>query len=340
MATYMSRSASLLGFYELVDSLGGDAEALLNEVGIEPDWLRSDDYLLPSDALIHLLELAADRLHCPSFGIELARLQSLDILGPVALLVQQCRTLGEALARLKQFLHVHSQAGIFDYFLEGKQAYLTFEPMVSFSGRSRQLIDLSLVAGLNIVRQLIDEPVQPTSAFFSYREPRDLQAYHSVFHCPLSFEREINGAAVDRQLLDKPLRQDPTHLRGFVNRYVQDLRRDHPMDLEYRLRVLIRQLLPLGQANLAQISQLMQVEVRTLQRRLGEKGTRFQALLNDERKQLAIRYLNESNVSMTHLSELLGFAEQSVFSRSFKHWTGKTPTQYVKAVGARLKYRG
>jgi AraC-like DNA-binding protein len=69
---------------------------------------------------------------------------------------------------------------------------------------------------------------------------------------------------------------------------------------------------------------------RTLHRRLQALGINFNQLLKDIRIEMALEYLDEGKLSLTNISELLGYTEQSAFSRAFKHWTGQTPKQYLK----------
>jgi len=47
------------------------------------------------------------------------------------------------------------------------------------------------------------------------------------------------------------------------------------------------------------------------------------------RKEIAIDYLKDEDVSMIDLALHLGFSEQSAFNHAFKRWTGCTPTDYI-----------
>ncbi|RKZ80269.1 MAG: AraC family transcriptional regulator, partial [Gammaproteobacteria bacterium] len=67
---------------------------------------------------------------------------------------------------------------------------------------------------------------------------------------------------------------------------------------------------------------------RTLQRRLEENNTSFKQLVNEVRQDLADTYLNDSSLTLTEISFMLGFSEMSAFSRAFKRWSGKSPTDY------------
>ncbi len=67
---------------------------------------------------------------------------------------------------------------------------------------------------------------------------------------------------------------------------------------------------------------------KTLQRRLADEGTTFAALVDQVRKDTADRYLRTTGISLSHLARELGYAEQSVLTRSCKRWFGTGPAAY------------
>ena len=66
---------------------------------------------------------------------------------------------------------------------------------------------------------------------------------------------------------------------------------------------------------------------RTLSRRLAEHGISFDQLIDDIRKDVAMRYLDEGKVKLQELAFLLGFSSHASFTSAFKRWTGKTPSE-------------
>ncbi|MEM6344991.1 MAG: helix-turn-helix transcriptional regulator [Bacteroidota bacterium] len=76
----------------------------------------------------------------------------------------------------------------------------------------------------------------------------------------------------------------------------------------------------------------LSMSVRSLQMKLKEEGTSYQKLLNRIREQLAIAFLQEKKYSKSEIADLLGFSEISVFSRTFKKWTGQSPSEFQLAL--------
>lgn len=67
--------------------------------------------------------------------------------------------------------------------------------------------------------------------------------------------------------------------------------------------------------------------VRTLQRRLGAEGTTFSALLDDLRREEALRLLATKGPSVSEVSAMLGYAQQTSLTRAVRRWTDATPRQ-------------
>ena len=57
----------------------------------------------------------------------------------------------------------------------------------------------------------------------------------------------------------------------------------------------------------------------------------FRELLDSVRKELGLGYMEESRYAVTDVAYLLGFSDQSNFARSFRRWTGLTPSKYRAA---------
>ena len=55
-------------------------------------------------------------------------------------------------------------------------------------------------------------------------------------------------------------------------------------------------------------------------------------MIKDEiRRDLAIDYLVMSKRNITNISIALGFSEPRSFTRAFKHWTGVSPSKYIRS---------
>ncbi len=125
------------------------------------------------------------------------------------------------------------------------------------------------------------------------------------------------------------LRSDPG-LCVILDRYAEELLAKLPQtnSIVDRVRQELSVGLRGGQVRLEAIAHTLEVEPRTLQRKLREAGISYQELLDEMRRELSIHYLKEEHISVYEVAFLLGFAETSAFHRAFKRWTGKTPSEF------------
>ena len=74
---------------------------------------------------------------------------------------------------------------------------------------------------------------------------------------------------------------------------------------------------------------------RTLQRRLRHEGTTFEEIKDETRRDLAYRYLSHPDVSLTQVTALLDYREQSALGRSVQRWFHTTPQSLRKGLTPR-----
>jgi AraC-like DNA-binding protein len=73
---------------------------------------------------------------------------------------------------------------------------------------------------------------------------------------------------------------------------------------------------------------------RTLARGLSDEGLSFTEILQQLRRDLAVRYLDDRTLHVSKIAWLLGFSEVSVFTHACKRWTAETPSQIRTTAGS------
>ena len=102
------RATSLSNYPRLVVELGGDPVGLLTEVGIDPDVVGHADVFVPLGRVAAAIENAASTTGTRDLGRQLARLQGIEILGPVGVAARTSSTVAEALRIFENFLTAYS----------------------------------------------------------------------------------------------------------------------------------------------------------------------------------------------------------------------------------------
>lgn len=98
-----------------------------------------------------------------------------------------------------------------------------------------------------------------------------------------------------------------------------------------RVRGALVDLMPAGRTGAEDVALALGISRSTLQRRLRDEGTSYQAVLDATRRAMAIRYLTKTTLRADEIADMLAYRDANSFSRSFRRWTGLTPSGFREA---------
>ena len=184
---------------------------------------------------------------------------------------------------------------------------------------------------LKLIRSTTDGHFSPLRINLARSDSGRLDAYVETFSAPVSFNSDENAMYLDPAELTKPLPGRNAELarasERIVERYLQGL---DPARVAGEVQQLLLRLLPSGRASQEEVARQIFRSVSTLQRQLQSEGTSFRELRERTRRTLAERYLRDPEHSLGEIAFLLGFSDQSNFSRAFRRWTGMSPREFRK----------
>lgn len=182
---------------------------------------------------------------------------------------------------------------------------------------------------------LADDSWAPLYMNFTKAAPTDTTPLDNFFRCPLRFEAEVAEFAIDRNSWQQEVPTADPALLQVLDQHAQLLLAQRPMpdDFVGEVRREIMRALHGGEAKREEIASRLCMSGRTLQRRLDDNGIVFTDLVDEVRQELAKSHLKTNELTLAEIGYLLGFAEQSSFTRAFKRWTGQTPLEYRRAAG-------
>ncbi len=153
--------------------------------------------------------------------------------------------------------------------------------------------------------------------------------YVAAFNAPVLFNQDYDGLILDRAALELALPGENAELAhandAVAERYLASL---DPERVASAVRELLVDMLPSGQASQLAVAKRMNRSLSTLQRQLQAEGQSFQTIREDTRQRLAESYVRGQELSLSEVAYLLGFSDQSNFSRAFRRWTGMSPREF------------
>ena len=131
--------------------------------------------------------------------------------------------------------------------------------------------------------------------------------------------------------LGRRLQPDDAALREHLQAQIQQLQARYPDSLEDQIRDVMGQMLPSGECRIERVASTLGLHPRVVQKRLQRLGTSYNQLLRATRMEIAEQHLRHRSMAITDLALHLGYADVSVFSRNFRHWTGLSPRHWQQA---------
>lgn len=199
----------------------------------------------------------------------------------------------------------------------------------------RYTVDMMMAAIPSWASANAPEPIRPLRVGFRYERPADTTPYEAMFApAPVSFGTHESFQIYENVVLDQPVIGANAEMFKYFEDKSKKLLNDYEGRNTYAFKTRQRIVGALHgiTPGIEGVASELAVSVRKLQAELTAEGTSFSTLLNEVRRDLATQYLKEKEVSKAEIAYLLGYSEVSVFSRSFKKWTGMTPSEYENRI--------
>jgi AraC-like DNA-binding protein len=321
------RAASLTNYVDLARSVGLDGYGILREIGIEPQLLAEPDTRVSADAVSRLLAESADRSGCDTFGLRLAEMRSFASLGPLTLLVRHESSLRGVLRRLIAYRRLLTD--IIELHLEEEAEQTRIVVAVTPDVATRQCVELVMGLNCRFMSGALFGGWRPAEAHFRHPAPADTSVHQRVFRAPLRFDATFNGYVVPTESLDRQNAYGDPGFLEHAQHYVDLLARELPEpSLAEQVRAAIKRLLPAGAATLARVAAHLNLHPRALQRKLAAAGLAFADLVETIRGHVARDLLANTNLPVTQVALLVGYASPASFSRWFAGLAGQPPREW------------
>lgn len=323
------RGTALTDFHELVAELGGDSRTLLSDARIPYDDVGRHDRFISLPNGTRMLEAAAAQLDTPDFGRRLARRQGIEILGPVGLAARNAATVADAFAIFDKFMVAYSPSisARMTTHLDPELRRFEFEYLIDPPPPQAQAVELSLGVTLRVLQLFLGAAYRPVAVHLPHPARGPADDYQGYFGCPPCFCEPVAGFTLRATDLERPLPTDRLAHQTAVDYLADTVGQAGPATSQLVLS-LVRQLLPTGGVGHVDIARTIEIHPKALQRRLATEGTTFARLVDQTRREAAQRLLLDTDLSLDQLCHQLGYAEQSVLTRSCRRWFGMTPTAY------------
>lgn len=308
---------------------GWDINAILQRAGISPTLLDSPLSRVTQGQYAALILILRRVTRDELWGLCSHPLKLGSFTQSCRLLVH-CRTLGDALGTGFRFYHLMLDDFVPRLVVEQGVVSVRLvsrgerDQKLAYAERSFCFFTYGLASWLVARRIPMLDVIYPES------DARYVSDAGRLFQAPLRYERDRIGFRFEARWLDLPVVQNTQSLAEFLHQAPASLLvkyRDQS-SLTERIRRLLRRTLAEELPSLELLGQSLAMTPQTLRRRLRDEGQGYQSIKDDLRRDVAIEYLGQPELTLLDIANRLGFSEASTFHRAFKGWTGLSPGVY------------
>jgi AraC-like DNA-binding protein len=321
-------AAYVFALIDALDESGLDGTSILAPV--LKDGLPKYDPMerIPAEKVTELFNAAIAASGDEHFGLKVGEYihrRTLHALGNALLASSSLREFAQ---RLTRYFHLISQAGVITVREHADHVEIVITLTASNVCVGTQ--DAFMASVVTMMRAVVSPHFVPLSVSFRRPSPGSrVDAYEQTFHCPIYFDEPDLLVSVSREDFDKPLPSASDEI-AFQNdqiilAYLAKLDKN---DVVSRVKTIIMKQLATGVVTRDGVSKQLGMSPRTMQYKLSEQGTSFKEQLDEIRKTLAVQYLNSNSTSITEITYSLGFSDTSNFTRAFKRWFNRSPSEY------------
>lgn len=317
-------------------ALGIDCERVMRDAGVAMARFREPKARLTTSELLAVWR-ALETVASPDFGLRLIA-QAQPHQHDVATMAALCSAnLGEALARKARYKRLTCPQEVIVE-VSGGEARVRSHWTLADGALPMLLVDTTFATLVTLARRGTGAQVAPKRIGLARHRPlaSTVAALSQFFACELGFDAPVDVVVFDERMLATPF---VTHNADLVAMLATGLEaaldeRSHARTLADDVRQALRRRMSGERPSVDKIAADLHLSSRTLQRKLGELGTSYQALLEDVRHQCARNLLATTDLDASEVAFLLGFEELNSFTRAFHGWEGASPNQWRHSGGA------
>jgi AraC-like DNA-binding protein len=321
---------------DAVLSFGQDPAPLLEQYGLDAARLGEAGARLSIPRYMRLGYAAIQLTGEPALGLRMGQVSRISQAGLAGVAAAQAPTVREAARTLIRFeaLYGSNYRGQSSFHEDADGAWLRFYSISPYNDYNRFVVDSILSSWLQQLSTVAGSALRAEKIDIEFEAPAYAAQYAPLSDHPVNFGAGVNQLRLSQHSLGlhNPEHCPSTwrHLVLLCERELEQLTRTR--SLRERITGLLGPLLNGGrEPGLEEVAARLKLPTWTLRRKLADEGTRFRAILNDTRRDLAMTYIRDTELAFGEIAYLLGFASAEAFQRAFKRWNGQTPGEFRRS---------
>ena len=214
------------------------------------------------------------------------------------------------------------------FFEDARHAGIQITQINDLGVLQRPMIERDVSAVFVLIQLLLPKEQAVEEICFAWERDQDrpLQYFEDLYQCPVHFNSAVTEVRFAKSYLQHELPQHNVLAMELCREQLEHIRPQLIVEegvLERVQQYLLKT--PLYRASMEDCAKSLSMSSRTLRRQLSEAGMSYQLALDEFRRLLADKYLNDTQMTLAKVAERLGYSDAANFSHAYKRWTGLAP---------------
>lgn len=317
---------------DFAESRGAARDALLAGAGLVPEDFVDPDARLPFARFAALMRAGVALTGEPALALEFGADVDSRRFSIATLIAHASPTMDEALVQINRYGRlVVDVEGLgagkrFDIVQENGQRWMIDRR--ADPDAFPELTEMTWSRFICWTRKLFPQATYALAAEVTHVAPAHRAAYERIWQVPVRFGADRNAIRTAPDWGALVVAPEGRYAFGVLTERADALLEElaQAQTVRGRVEILLLPRLHTGDVGIETVARAMQTSRQTLYRALKAEGVTFEEALDALRHRMALRYLAGGRVSVNETAYLVGFSDASAFSRAFKRWTGRRPT--------------
>ena len=309
---------------------GRNVKRILEEAGLALRTINREGGRIPWLAQSSLMEIAARELADECYGLHLAARVDVHDADVLAYLGLASHSLGDAIANLARYSAVFTEAARLDLSAGDGETIVKLIPADPTYLHHRQQMEFALALLIRAYRYFTRREIAPLEVCFVHDRRDKLREFTRFFGCKVRYRQTHTRIVLKAKDMAIPIATADYRLLKILRAHSEAILKERgtrKVGLVQKVERRIMDLLSKGAAKAKVVATDLGTSERTLTRQLAAAGTSFNEVLDRLRHQLALKYLTASDLHLSEVAFLLGYANQPAFNSAFRRWSGKSPSE-------------
>lgn len=315
---------------DVVSRWGYNDATLFEPFGLTSEQLAHPDMRMPVELANELVKRARQLTGEPSLGFHLGTQMRISIHGFIGYAIMTATNTAEALVLASRFIQLRMPFLQLYFSTFGEKATIEIKCNIDLEPLREEIL-VALSIGIHTMSKALTGVDISSEIDYDFAMPKGFERYLSRLNSKVRFNQPHLIASFDKKYLGlQMVHADPISSQIAINQCETELSQ---LGERRRISMKVRDILSQHEQShlgIEAVAEQLFMSDRTLKRQLAAEDTSFSTIVDEVRYRRATSLLSRTDYSLEQIADELGYSDVANFSRAFKRWSGRSPSNWRK----------